>query len=70
MLVQWDQDGTKNVVALNDLSYDGHIGVSSRVEMMWEGTAWPGKVLDLDEDAEDDTPLIKFVTSQKLGIYN
>ena len=66
-LVQWDRDGTKNVVSVKDITVSGPgpIKVGSSVCMSWNGIPWTGKVLettdecgsDDDEDDEDDIPL-------------
>ena len=66
-LVRWDHDSTTNVVDVGELSYEGKIGIASRVVMMWQGTPWAGKVVAIDaDDAEDDIPLAFFLDTSSM----
>ena len=62
VLVEWERDGSKNVVRLKDLSSsDRFVQVGSVVTMQWKrGSTWRGRVLDMSEmpdSEEDDIPL-------------
>ena len=68
VLVEWERDGSKNVVRLKDLSSSDRfvqvgsvLQVGSVVTMQWKrGSTWRGRVLDMSEmpdSEEDDIPL-------------
>ena len=64
VLVLWEKDNTKNVVAAENLTYSGDLQVGTAVTMAWKDGEWLGHVIDLESDSKsesdsdsDDIPL-------------